>query len=83
MDNEEIKQIYEKLVSGIRDYFSKNNFSKAVIGISGGIDSALSAKLVVDAIGKENVHGLIMPLKGLSSEENIKDAVERIKSLLT
>ncbi|MCH8004040.1 MAG: NAD+ synthase [Nanoarchaeota archaeon] len=73
MNNE---TLYKELINGIRDYFNKNNIKKAVIGLSGGIDSSVSAKLVVDAIGKENVYGLIMPLKGLSSEENIKDAVE-------
>jgi len=76
MDNE---TLYDRLISGIRDYFTKNNFKKAVIGLSGGIDSSVSAKLVADAIDKENVYGLIMPLKGLSSEENIKDAIELCK----
>lgn len=71
-----MEKVYNKLVSGIKDYFKKNKFEKAVIGLSGGLDSAVSAKLVADAIGKENVHGLIMPVKGLSSEENIQDAVE-------
>lgn len=72
----ENKKIYDKLIHGIKDYFRKNNIKKAVIGVSGGIDSSLSAKLVADAIGKENVHGMVMPVKGLSSEENIQDAVE-------
>jgi len=76
MDNE---TVYQKLISGIKDYFTKNNFKKAVIGLSGGIDSSVSAKLVADAIGKENIHGLIMPYKGLSSEENIRDAIEFCK----
>ena len=76
MDNEKLKQIHNKLVSGVRDYFKKNRVKKAVIGLSGGIDSSLSARLVADAIGKENIHGLIMPLKGLSSEENIQDAIK-------
>jgi len=71
-----MKQIYGALINGIKEYFKKNKFGKAVIGLSGGIDSALSAKLVADAIGKENVTTLIMPVKGLSSEENIMDAVE-------
>ncbi len=71
-----MKNVYDKLVEGVRDYFKKNNFEKAVIGLSGGLDSALSAKLVIDAVGKENLRALIMPLKGLSSEENIRDAVE-------
>ena len=76
MQNNNIKQIYGALILGIKDYFKKNKFEKAVIGLSGGIDSALSAKLVADAIGKENVKALIMPVKGLNSEENIMDAVE-------
>jgi len=71
-----MQKVYDKLVEVVKDYFSKNKINKAVIGLSGGIDSSVSAKLVADAIGKENVYGLIMPLKGLSSEENIKDAVE-------
>ena len=76
MDNQ---AVYKKLIDGIRDYFTKNNAKKAVIGLSGGIDSSLSAKLVADAIGKENVHGLIMPVMGVSSQENIADAVELCK----
>ena len=76
MQNKNIKQVYDALVAGIRDYFDKHKCKKAVIGLSGGIDSSVSAKLVADAIGKENVRALIMPLKGLSSEENIQDAVE-------
>ncbi len=76
MDNE---AVYKKLINGIRDYFTENNIKKAVIGLSGGIDSSVSAKLVADAIGKENVHGLIMPVMGVSSQENIADAVELCK----
>ena len=76
MNNE---AVYKKLINGIKDYFNKNNIKKAVVGLSGGIDSSLSAKLVADAIGKENVYGLMMPLKGLSSEEHINDAVDLCK----
>ena len=70
------REIHKKITKGIKEYFRKNNLKKAVIGLSGGIDSSLSAKLVADAIGKENLHGMIMPVKGLSSDENIKDAVD-------
>ncbi len=70
------REIHKKITEGIKEYFRKNNLKKAVIGLSGGIDSSLSAKLVADAIGKENLHGMIMPVKGLSSDENIKDAVD-------
>ena len=73
------KEIHKKITEGIKKYFSGHRIKKAVIGLSGGIDSSLSAKLVADAIGAKNVHGIIMPVKGLSSEENIKDAVDLCK----
>ena len=60
-------EIYEALTLGIRDYVSKNNFKKAILGLSGGIDSALTALLAVDALGKENVIGLSMPSSFTSS----------------
>jgi len=71
-----MEKTYKKLIKGTKDYFEKNKIKKAVIGLRGGIDSSLSAKLVADAVGKENIHGLIMPVKGLSNEENIKDTIE-------
>jgi NAD+ synthase (glutamine-hydrolysing) len=58
---EEMETLRQALVLGIRDYLSKCGFSKAVIGLSGGIDSALTTCLAVDAIGKENVHAITMP----------------------
>ena len=76
MSNAKIEQVYNALIAGIKAYFKKNNFKMAVIGLRGGLDSEFSAKLVIDAIGKENVHALIIPVEGLSSEENIQDAVE-------
>lgn len=72
----DVKVAYGKIIKEIRKYFQENNFKKAVIGLSGGIDSSLSAKLVADAIGKENVHGIMMPVRGLSSDDNIKDAAD-------
>jgi NAD+ synthase (glutamine-hydrolysing) len=69
-----IETIHSALVLGIRDYFLKMNFSKAVIGLSGGIDSAIVATLAVEALGKENVHGLLMPSK-YSSDHSVEDAV--------
>jgi len=76
-----MEKVYKKIIKGIRDYFKKNNIKKAVIGLSGGLDSAVSAKLMVDAIGKNNIHALIMPVKSLSSEKNIKDSTEFCKSI--
>ncbi|MBP7506763.1 MAG: NAD+ synthase [Prolixibacteraceae bacterium] len=75
-----IEKIHDALVLGIRDYFLKMNFSKAVIGLSGGIDSAIVAALAVEALGKENVHGLLMPSK-YSSGHSVDDAVALAKNL--
>jgi len=66
---------YAALVLGTRDYVRKCGFSKVVIGLSGGIDSALTAAIAVDALGKENVTGVAMPSQ-YSSEHSIKDARE-------
>jgi NAD+ synthase (glutamine-hydrolysing) len=66
---------YAALVLGTRDYVRKCGFKKAVIGLSGGIDSALTAVIATDALGKENVTGIAMPSQ-YSSEHSIKDARE-------
>jgi len=66
---------YAALVLGTCDYVRKCGFSKVVIGLSGGIDSALTAAIAVDALGKENVTGIAMPSQ-YSSEHSIKDARE-------
>lgn len=65
---------YTKLVAGIHKYFKLSKLERAVIGVSGGVDSALCLKLTVDALGPENVTGLMMPEKGVSSEENLLHA---------
>jgi len=69
----EIEEIYNALVLGLRDYVRKNGFNKVVLGLSGGIDSALSAAIAVDALGKENVMGVAMPSQ-YSSEGSVTDA---------
>src|SRR5262249_17251611 len=66
---------YAALVLGRRDYVRKCGFHKAILGLSGGIDSALTAAIAVDALGKENVTGVAMPSQ-YSSEHSIKDARE-------
>ncbi|MBM3239739.1 NAD+ synthase [Candidatus Poribacteria bacterium] len=67
------EEIYHALVLGTRDYVRKNGFEKVVIGLSGGIDSSLTATIAVDALGKENVIGVTMPSQ-YSSQETKSDA---------
>ncbi|WP_446684588.1 NAD+ synthase [Cyanobacterium sp. HL-69] len=76
----EEEEIYQALTLGVRDYARKCGFSKAVLGLSGGIDSALVAKIAVDALGKENVLGILMP-SPYSSEHSIIDALHLAKNL--
>src|SRR5580765_151303 len=76
----EIQSIHDALVLGIRDYAGKNGFTKAVIGLSGGIDSTLVAALAAEAIGAENVLCVMMP-SPFSSEGSIKDSEELIRNL--
>ncbi len=66
-------QIYQALVLGTKDYVLRNGSSQVVIGLSGGIDSALTATIAVDALGKDNVLGVLLPSK-FSSEHSIVDA---------
>lgn len=73
-------EVYKALVTGTRDYIMKNGFKKAVIGISGGIDSALTAVIAADAIGRENVLGVFMP-SPFSSEESRRDAARLAENL--
>ena len=66
-------EVWGALVLGLRDYFHKNGFADAVLGLSGGIDSALTAALAVDALGAAHVHGVAMPSR-YSSEGSLTDA---------
>ncbi|MFF7329065.1 NAD+ synthase [Streptomyces sp. NPDC008150] len=72
---EDAEEIYSALVTGLRAYVEKNGFSSVLIGLSGGIDSALVAALACDAIGAENVYGVSMPSK-YSSEHSKDDAAD-------
>ncbi|MBN1878464.1 MAG: NAD+ synthase [Anaerolineae bacterium] len=69
-----LEEIYNALVLGTRDYVRKNGFEKAVIGLSGGIDSTLVACIAADALGAENVVGVLMPSRYTSDMSN-EDAV--------
>ncbi|MBI5417069.1 NAD+ synthase [Candidatus Poribacteria bacterium] len=68
-----IEEIYKALITGTHDYIRKNKFQKVVIGLSGGIDSALTAAIAVDALGASNVNGVFMPSQ-YSSKESEDDA---------
>ncbi len=68
-----VEEVYNALVSGTRDYVRKNGFKKVVIGLSGGIDSALTAVIAVDALGADNVVGISMPSQ-YSSHQTKLDA---------
>jgi len=65
----------KQIVSGLTDFFKEAGFKKAVVGLSGGIDSALVAKLAEMALGKDNVMALLMPNKGTSSDHSLQDAI--------
>ena len=67
------EEMWNAIVVGLRDYVTKNGFTSVLIGLSGGIDSALVAALAIDALGADRVHGVAMPSK-YSSEHSIEDA---------
>ena len=69
------REVYLALVTGLRDYVRKNGFHSVVLGMSGGIDSALVAAIACDALGAENVYGVRMPSE-YSSEHSLADAAE-------
>ena len=76
----DVEQIYNALILGIRDYFQKSGFSKAVLGLSGGIDSAVVCALAAEALGAENVMAVLMPSK-YSTGHSIQDALDLAKNL--
>ncbi len=74
------EQLYDALVLGLRDYVHKCGFSSVCLGLSGGIDSALTAVIAADALGAENVHGLTMP-SPYSSRGSVEDSFALAKNL--
>jgi NAD+ synthase (glutamine-hydrolysing) len=74
------EEVFEALVLGVRDYFAKCGFKSAVLGLSGGIDSAVTAVVAVAALGRENVVGVSMPSQ-YSSQGSLDDAGELAKNL--
>lgn len=75
-----IPLMHKALVAGIRDYFAKTGFKSCIIGLSGGIDSAICLCLAVEALGNENVRALLMPSR-YSSDHSVKDAVALANTL--
>ena len=75
-----IHQIHDALILGIRDYFGKMGFTKAILGSSGGIDSAVTLALACEALGKENVRAILMPSQ-YSTSHSVSDAEELSKNL--
>lgn len=69
----DLERTYKTVVQGIRDYFNKTGFKRAVLGLSGGLDSTICAVLLADALGAENVFGVSMPSK-ITSDESKNDA---------
>ena len=78
--NHNIHRIHDAIVLGIKDYFGKMGFSKAILGSSGGIDSAVTLALAVTALGKDNVRAVAMP-SPYSTEHSVDDAVALSKNL--
>lgn len=76
MDN-----VYEQLVKGIKDYFKKSGMHRAVVGVSGGVDSSLVLKLAVDALGGQKVTGIALPEMGVSADQNIFHAKKLCEAL--
>ena len=74
------EEVYHALVTGTRDYLRKSGFAKALVGLSGGIDSALTATIAADALGPENVVGVTMPSR-YSSEGSVSDSKELADNL--
>lgn len=78
-EDTEIALIHQALVLGLRDYFSKSGFRRAILGLSGGIDSAIVAALAIEALGSKQVLAVLMP-SVYSSDHSIKDALDLVNN---
>ena len=77
---EVVELVYKALIMGLREYFAKNRLQRAVVGLSGGIDSALVCALAAAALGPDNVHGILMPSQ-YSTDHSVKDAEDLANNL--
>lgn len=75
----EIALIHDALIYGLKDYFSKSGFKKAVLGLSGGLDSAVVAALAIEALGSKNVLSVLMPSM-YSSDHSLQDALDLVRN---
>jgi NAD+ synthase (glutamine-hydrolysing) len=80
VDQENIREIHQALILGIRDYFSKMGFAKAILGSSGGIDSAVTLALACEALGKDNVRAILLP-SPYSTSHSVSDAEQLSRKL--
>ncbi|MDF2193661.1 NAD+ synthase [Paraflavitalea sp. CAU 1676] len=80
IDDKNIQEIHQALILGIRDYFRKMGFTKAILGSSGGIDSAVTLALACEALGKDNVRAILMPSQ-YSTGHSVSDAEQLSKTL--
>ncbi len=78
--NNDLDEIYNALVLGIKDYFNKMGFTRAILGSSGGIDSAVTLAIACDALGNENVRAILMPSQ-YSTSHSVSDAEQLSKNL--
>jgi NAD+ synthase (glutamine-hydrolysing) len=77
---EELESVYQALVLGVRDYVNKNGFKGVVLGLSGGVDSALTVAIAVDALGPERVEAVMMPFR-YTAQMSVEDAAEQSRRL--
>ncbi|PLX11217.1 MAG: NAD+ synthase [Marinilabiliales bacterium] len=75
----EIESIHKALVMGVRNYFQKLGFTKAILGLSGGIDSAVTAAIAAEALGSDNVYNVLMPSR-YSSSHSVDDSIELVNN---
>lgn len=75
----EIASIHKALVMGIKNYFDKLGFKKAILGLSGGIDSAVTSALAAEALGSENVYNVLLPSR-YSSDHSVDDSIQLVKN---
>ncbi len=79
-NSSEIERIHDALVMGVKNYFQKLGFKKAILGLSGGIDSAVTAVIAAKALGAENVYNVLLPSR-FSSDHSVNDAISLAKNL--